>query len=388
MPEDKSKEDNNEAQSPEPDISESTPPAESPEAKKKSPMVWVTRIVLLLSLIVFIWYLLADRRTPYTNQVRVTELIIPITPRVSGYLTDVRVKLNSVVSLGDTLFQLDPIPFELAIHKARANVDMATQQMGAKGANVQAAASSVGVAKAQLDRAQRSYDRTQRILEKNPGAVSQADIDRVETSLNQAKEKLASSEANLVKAQEDLGDTGPNNSQLRLAVAELENAQLQLSYTTVYAPNDGVIESFNVDEGYYGQAGQPLATLVSKQDIWLQADYRENNLSNMKAGDPVKFILDVAPGRIFEGYVRGIGSGVDAGNPVNRGGLPTVGSTSSWLREPQRFPVTIAFDDEEALELCRAGAQADVMVYTGKHGLLNSIANFRIRLKSWLSYVN
>lgn len=388
MPEDKSKEENPETNTPESDTPKAPPAAEAPEAKKKSPMVWVTRVVLLISLLVFVWYLLADRRTPYTNQVRVTELIIPITPRVSGYLTDVRVQLNSVVSLGDTLFQLDPVPFELAIYKARANVDQATQQIGAKGANVQAAASSVGVATAQLDRAQRSYDRTQRILEKNPGAVSQADIDRVETSLNQAKEKLASSEANLIKAQEDLGETGPNNSQLRLAVAELENAQLQLSYTTVYAPNDGVIESFNVDKGYYSQAGQPLATLVSKQDIWLQADYRENNLSNMKPGDPVKFILDVAPGRIFEGYVRGIGSGVDAGNPVNRGGLPTVGSTSSWLREPQRFPVTIAFDDEEALELCRAGAQADVMVYTGSYSLLNSIANFRIKLKSWLSYVN
>jgi len=374
MPEDKSKEE--------------SPEAKAPDPKKKSPMVWVTRVILLISLVIFIWYLLADRRTPFTNQVRITELVIPITPRVSGYLTDVRVKLNSVVTLGDTLFQLDPVPFELALYKARANVDQATQQMGAKGANVQAAVSSVGVARAQLDRAQRSYDRTQRIQEKNPGAVSQADIDRVETSLNQAIEKLGSAEANLVKAREELGETGPENPQLRLAISELENAELQLSYTTVYAPNDGVIESFNVDEGYYSQAGQPLATLVSKQDVWLQADYRENNLSNMKAGDPVKFTLDIAPGRIFEGYVRGIGSGVDAGNAVNRGGLPTVGSSSSWLREPQRFPVTIAFDNEEALELCRAGAQADVMVYTGNYGLLNSIANFRIKFKSWLSYVN
>jgi multidrug resistance efflux pump len=383
MPEEKQTAENPEAKVPQ---EESTSPA--PETKKLSPMVWATRVVLLISLIIFIWYLLADRRTPYTNQVRVTELVIPITPRVSGYLTDVRVQLNSVVSSGDTLFQLDRIPFELALHKARANVDKATQQMGAQGANVQAAASSVGVSKAQLDRAQRSYNRTNRILEKNPGAVSQADIDRVETSLNQAIEKLASAEASLIRAKEELGETGPENSQLRLAVAELENAQLELSFTTVYAPTDGVIESFNVHEGYYSQAGQALASLVSKKDVWLQADYRENNLSKMQDGDPVKFILDVAPGKIFEGYVRGIGSGVDAGNPVNRGGLPTVGSSSSWLREPQRFPVTIAFDDEEALLLCRAGAQADVMVYTGDHGLLNSIANFRIWFKSWLSYVN
>ena len=357
-------------------------------SEKKPTMIWVIRVVLLISLLIFIWYVLADRRTPYTNQVRITELIIPITPRVSGYLTDVRVKLNSVVEANDTLFQLDRLPFELAIHKARANVDNATQHMGAQGANVKAAASSVGVARAQLDRSQRNYDRTQRVLEKNPGAVSQADIDRVETSLNQSIEKLASAEANLTRAQEELGVVGPENPQLRLAIAELQKAELDLSYTTIYAPNEGIIESFNVDEGYYGQAGQPLATLVSKQDVWLQADFRENNLSNMKPGDPVKFSLDIAPGKVFEGDVRGIGSGVDAGNAVNPGTLPAIGSSSSWLREPQRFPVTVAFDNEEVLALCRAGGQAEVVVFTGDHRLLNSIARIRIKLNSWLSYVN
>lgn len=345
-------------------------------------------MVLLLSLIFFIWYVLADRRTPYTNQVRITELIIPVTPRVSGYLTDVRVKLNSVVEANDTLFQVDKLQFELAVHKAVANVDNATQQMGAQGANVKAAASSVGVAKAQLDRSQRSYTRTQRILEKNPGAVSQADIDRVETSLNQSIEKLASAEANLTKAKEELGVVGPENPQLRLALAELEKAELDLSYTTIFAPNDGIIESFNVDEGYLCQAGLPLATLVSKQDVWLQADFRENNLSNMKAGDPVKFTLDIAPGKVFEGHVRGIGSGVDAGNAVVPGSLPAIGSSSSWLREPQRFPVTIAFNNQEVLELCRAGGQAEVVVFTGDHCLLNAISRMRIKLNALLSYVN
>ncbi len=181
---------------------------------------------------------------------------------------------------------------------------------------------------------------------------------------------------------------GPENPQLRLAIAELEKAELDLSYTTIYAPNEGIIESFNVVEGYYGQAGLPLATLVSKQDVWLQADFRENNLSNMKPGDPVKFTLDIAPGKVFEGHVRGIGSGVDGGNAVTPGTLPAIGSSSSWLREPQRFPVTVAFNDQKVLELCRAGGQAEVVVFTGDYGLLNSIARIRIKLNSWLSYIN
>ncbi|WP_289053104.1 HlyD family secretion protein [Carboxylicivirga marina] len=350
-------------------------------------VIWATRIVFLLAILIFIWYLVADRRTPYTDQARITELIIPITPRVSGYITDVNIKLNSTVASNDLLFKIDKEPFQLAIQKAKANLDNITQQIGAQDAGIEASASSVGIAKAQLDRAQRNYDRTQRIIKKNPAAVSQADIDRVETSLEQAKEKLSSANANLKKAKEQLGVTGPENPQLRLAISELEKAQLELTYTNIYASDAGYIESFNIDKGYYAAAGQPLATLVSKNDVWIQADFRENSLSHMKVGNNVKFILDIAPGKIFKGKVRSIGFGVDAGNTVNKGGLPVIKSTSTWLRDPQRFPVIIEFEDEEAITICRAGGQADVVVYASNSWFLNTIANFRIWINTYLSYV-
>ncbi|WP_075602458.1 HlyD family secretion protein [Saccharicrinis aurantiacus] len=355
--------------------------------KKGNPIVLFTRITLIIAILFFIWYVLSDRKTPYTQQAYITELIIPITPRVTGYVTEVNVQLNSSVKTGDKLFEIDKQPFDLALKKAEANLDNASQQIGAQGATVKAAASSVGVAKAQLDRAQRNYDRTQRLIQKNPGAVSQADIDRVETSLSQSVEKLANAEANLTKAKEQLGAEGNNNAQLRLAIAEVEKAELDLSFTNIFASNDGFIESFNIDIGYYAQAGQAMTTLVSKQDVWIQADFTENNISLMKIGNPVSFALDVAPGRRFEGKVRGIGNGVDTGNSVNRGGLPTISSSSSWLRDPQRFPVTISFTDEEAALICRSGGQADVVVFTSDSGFFNTLAKFRLWINSWLSYV-
>ena len=355
--------------------------------KKASPILWITRIILVLALFIFTWYIFSDRNTPYTDQARITELVIPITPRVSGYLTDVNIKLHSRVVFGDLLFRIDTVPFVIAVKKAEANIANVVQQMGAQSESINAATSSVGIAKVQLDRAQRNYNRIQRILEKNPGAVSQADIDRVETSRDQAIEKLASAEANLEKAKKQLGVVGPENPQLRLAISELKKAQLELSFTEIFASNDGFVESFNIDKGYYCQAGQPLATLVSKEDLWIQADFRENNLTKMKPGNKVKFIMDIAPGEIFEGTVRSIGYGVDSGNSVNRGGLPAIGNSSSWLRDPQRFPVTIAITDPEIMKLCRAGGQADVVVYTGDNHFLNLLANYRIWINSWLSYV-
>ena len=330
---------------------------------------------------------MADRYAPFTDQARIKTLVVPIVPRVSGYLTEINVRLHSIVSEGDLLFQLDKRPFELAVKKAEADLDNAAQQVGALSATVKSATGRLGVARAQLDRAQRNYNRTQRVLEQNPGALSQADRDRTETSLAQAVERVASAEADLDKAKQQLGATGPENPQLRAAIVALEQAQLDLAFTSIHAPSQGVIESFNVDIGHYGQAGQPLATFISTHDVWIQADMRENNIANIDVGEEVEIALDIAPGRIFNGTVRSIGYGVSTGKSNSRGDLPTVSSSQGWLREPQRFPVIIRIDDQEALGLIRSGGQADVIIYASGNPILNLIGWFQIRINSLLSYV-
>lgn len=360
-------------------------PEESPS--RKDPVRRITLIVLSVCVVIFIWYILADRYTPYTDQARVQTLLVPIVPRVSGYLTGVEVRLHSRVEKGDLLFQLDRRPFDLSVLSAEASVDQAVQTMGAQGASVKAAVARLGVSRAQLDRAQRNYDRVQSILAKNPGALSLADRDRAETSLAQAVERISSSEADLEKAKQELGVVGPENPQLRSAIVALEQAQLDLAFTTLRAPYPGVIESFNVDIGHYAQAGQPLATFIADHDVWIQADMRENNLVHIKVGDRVEFVLDVAAGHVFNGTVRSIGYGVSSMNGSGRGNLPTVSSSKGWLRDPQRFPVIIAFEGDEVLGYRRAGGQADVIVYTGKRPILNMIGWIRIRMTSLLSYV-
>ncbi|MFC2094286.1 HlyD family secretion protein [Bacteroidota bacterium] len=355
--------------------------------KKVDPVRRITKIVLIVCLVIFVWYLFADRFTPYTDQARIKTLVVPIVPRVSGYLTEVNVRLHSIVSEGQLLFQIDKRPYELAVKKAEADLDNVAQQIGVLTATVKSAAGRVGVSKAQLDRAQRNYDRTQSVLEKNPGALSQADVDRTETSLAQALERLVSAEADLDKAKQELGTTGPDNPQLRAAVVTLEQAQLDLAFTSIHAPSPGVIESFNVDVGHYGQSGQPLATFISTHDVWIQADMRENNIGNVEAGDEVEFALDIAPGSIFDGTVRSIGYGVSSGESNDRGDLPTVSNSQGWLRDPQRFPVIISINNDDFLGLIRSGAQADVIIYTSSNPILNLIGWFQIRIKSWLSYV-
>jgi multidrug resistance efflux pump len=354
--------------------------------KSNSSIKWITYFVLLIAIIIFTFNVLSDRQTPYTDQARINGLVIPITSRVSGYLTDIRVDLHSRVEVGDTLFQLDRRPFLLAIQKAEANLDNTAQNVSARTASVKSSAGRLGVARAQLDRAQRNYDRVQLVLKDNPGALSLADRDQAETSLSQAVEQVASSEADLERAQQSLGVSGPENPQFRASITALEQAQLDLAFSTVIATTPGVIESLYIDRGYYSQAGQPIATFVSYTDVWIQANMKENNISNLKVGDKVEFSLDVEPGKVFEGSVRSVGYGVSMGSG-NRGDLPSITGTTGWLRDPQRFPVIITFDNSDIVEKIRIGGQVDVVAYTGDNGILNTLGRWRIRVNSWFSYV-
>ena len=346
----------------------------------------ITKITLIACVVIFGWYILSDRYAPYTNVARAQALVVPIVPKVSGYVTDVNVRLHSVVSKGDVLFEIDKKVYKLAVAYAEAKLDDAGQEFGALTANVKSAAARVGAANAQLDHAQRSHDRVQQVVEENAGALAQVDRDLSETTLAQARAGLTAAEATLEEAKQQAGESGPDNSHLKAAIVALEKAQMNLAYTSVRAPSAGVIESFNVDVGHYSQAGQPLALFISMSDAWIQADMRENNLGHIEQGDKVEFTLDVAPGRVFKGTVRSIGFGVSSGARNTRGDLPTISAAGGWLREQQRFPVIIEMQ-RDAQEIVRSGGQANVIVYSGNSFILNTIGWAQIRISSWLSFV-
>jgi len=355
--------------------------------KEKSPVKIITLAVLLISLLFLIWYILSDRRVPYTDQARIDGLMVPVVPKVSGYLTQIRIGLHSEIKTGDTLFQIDKRPFELAVAMAEANLDNTAQNVASKTASVKSSAGRLGVARAQLERAQRDWNRVQLVLKENPGALSQADKDQSETALLQATEQVSSAEADLERAQQNLGISGEQNAQFRASVKALEQSQLDLAYTTIIAATPGYIESFSIDLGYYAAAGQPLATLVSEGASWIQADLKENNISLMKPGNKVEITLDILPGKIFTGKVKSIGHGVSTGN-TNRGDLPSISASQGWLHDPQRFPVIITIDDKSVLKQLRQGGQVDVVVFTGKEeGLLSMLGKLRIRIISLMSYV-
>ena len=200
---------------------------------------------------------------------------------------------------------------------------------------------------------------------------------------------MAGAKANLQKAIEGLGPRDEKNPQLLAARAALDKAKLDLQYTRIVAPNDGLVTDLRVDVGNFAATGQPLMTFVGAQKMWVEANLTENNLGHIKPGDTVDLVLDVWPDKTLRGRVRNITYGVTAAESTSKAGtLPTVQNARDWLRNAQRFPVLIDFEDpaEAAQVGARVGSQVNVLVYTGEHPLLNPMGRFLMWFSALLSY--
>jgi len=346
-----------------------------------------TLIVLAACVVLMIWYLVADRITPYTSQARVHALVVPIASEVSGTVTDVDVANNQFVSAGEVLFRIERDRYQFAVETAQANLQSARQATGVSTANIDSAMASLESARASLVRSEQDATRLARIRDEDPGAVSVRRLELAEATLTMSQAQVRAAEANLEKARQDLGVAGDDNARIVEAQAALEQAQINLLRTKIIAPDDGLVTDVRVDRGNFAAAGAPQMTFIATHNIWIQADFTENNLGNIKPGDPVEIVFDSLPGRIIAGSIRSTGYGVALGTPP-LGSLPTIENDRQWLRDAQRFPAVVDFELEDQRDqlAIRVGAQGSVVVFTGGNWLFNLIAKINIRITSILTY--
>lgn len=357
------------------------------EPKKTSDPVrrftWVLSVVVL---VLFIWYVFADRFAPWTDQARVQAWIVPITPKVSGKVEEVKVVQDQLVKAGDQLVKIDPDKYKLALQRAEAALELAGQDIGAGTAAVATAQAELVEAKANLAEIRVQVARVEAVEKK--GAISKAEADRARAERAKARAQVTSAEAELEKAKHQLGSQGEDNPKIRDALAALGQARIDLADTEIRAPTDGGITNLKIDEGYYANAGSPLMTFVSFSDTWIQANFRENSIGNIQIGDPVEIALDMAPGEVFKGKVFSRGYAVQQSSGGAAGEAAAIKGDSGWLRDAQRFPVIVQFEDDSSRGYKFVGGQADVQVYTQKSNwILNGLGGLWIRLMSLLSYV-
>lgn len=346
-------------------------------------------ILLMLILGSLIWYFAADRLTPYTSQARVQAFVVPVAAEVAGKVLQVHINNNDDVARGQSLFDIDPSQYQIALDRSRADYESVRRTVVAAAAGVEAAQASLRAAEANRIKAEKNATRQERLHQEDPGAISMRRLEISQASRVEALSREKAAEADLRRAQEAAGESGDNNAQLLSARAAIEKAELDLGRTRVVAPVRGMVTDLRIDAGQYAQAGAPLMTLIAIRDLWISAEMTENNLGNIEPGDEVAIVLDVMPGQVWRGRVRSIGSGVSTGQATQPGTLPTIQNSRDWLRQVQCFPVVVEFDPAEIEHLrgVRVGGQAEVLVYTGDHGLMNLLGSAFIRMMSLLSYL-
>jgi multidrug resistance efflux pump len=372
------------AETPQASASNSPDQHESADSVKRGGKVIGAIIVLSLA-----WYLLADRFTPYTNQARVEGYVVAVAPKVAGLITQVWVNNNQEVSEGEPLFQIDRSQYEIALARAQSDLDSARRQVSAGSASVDSARANLRAALANADKSQKNAERLLRLHQEDAGTISRRQLESAQANLAADRARVTAAEAGVQAAIEQMGGSEErDNSILRTAMTAVEKAQLDLENTLVRASSAGIITDLRADVGNYAATGSPVMTLVGIKDVWISANYTENNLGHIRVGMPVEILFDVLPGKIFPGVVRSIGLGVSGGNAPSPGTLPTIDNNRDWLRQAQRFPVIVSFDaEQEGLrEQLRMGGQVSVIAYSEGHGILKLLGKLYIRIMSWFSY--
>jgi multidrug resistance efflux pump len=304
-------------------------------------------------------------RFPTTDDAYVEANVVGIVAQVAGPIVDLPIRDNQPVRAGELLFSIDPRPFQIAVDQARAELDRTGQDVTALADAVSSAEAGVRYNQAALRLAQTQWRRVEPLAK--IGAVPFQDRDKAQANLDGARAGLDNAKAELAQAQANLGEFDENNPDIRAAVAQLDDAELKLSYATVAAPVNGLVTDLDLSLGTYATVGSPLLSLVNTDSWRVVAYYKETQLERIQPGQPAAVYLPAYPGVRFEGQVQGVGWGVEQqGSDGERGpdGVPTVSPTVDWVRMAQRFPVRITLPDLDPDHPLRKGMRATVRIDT------------------------
>ena len=199
--------------------------------------------------------------------------------------------------------------------------------------------------------------------------------------------------ADLERSKQRLGVEGQDNPKIQRALAALAEADLNLEWTELKAPADGVVSNLLIAPGTYARSGSDLLTFLDASDVWVEAYMTENNIGRAKVGSPAEVVLNMHPGRVLQGRIESFSAAVALSGSDEPGELASAPTTKGFLREPERFPVRIVLPGYEAGNAeddlrIQLNGQADVILYLSDNSLLNFVGRMYIRAVSFLSYAH
>lgn len=288
--------------------------------------------------------------------------IVAVNAEVSAPIIDVSVKENAVVKAGDLLATLDAQPFEITLMELRANLETERRAIETLKANYKAQVVSLEVAKADADFANREYQRQRKLAAGS--VVSESRLDQAQHDMQVARQRVVIAEQELQRLLVSLaGDpnlAAEQHPSVMEAMAKLERAELDLDRTQIRAPVSGVVSNVPT-RGDYARASFPLMSIVSADAIWVEANFKETQLTYVEPGQPVTVKIDSFPGWEWHGEVESIASATGAEFSI----LPPQNASGNWVKVVQRVPVRIRLDLAGDEPLLRAGLSTHVSIDTG-----------------------
>jgi multidrug efflux system membrane fusion protein len=349
-----------------------------------SARAWVL-FVLLVVVALVAYYVLSDRYTPLTTDAYVQAYVIQVAPRVEGQVVQVHGRENQAVKAGDLLFEIDRRPFQHRVDLLVAKRVQAVQQVAELEADLSAArAEDVRLV------AEEAYARVvhgqEQAIYKQDATTDRKYVEAVQ-KYKAAQAALERSGAQVRKAEQALAARiGAEHALVAEVEAQLASARLDLDWTRVYAPCDGIITDLQLRVGAYTHTGRAAMTLIDTSRWLVVANFRENALTRVREGQPAGVAFRGLPGRVIGARVVSVGRGVSLGQGVPSGQLPDVKVPTSWVPPAQRFQVRLTLDDPELVPL-RVGMTGSVAVYTEPEGMLNDITRSWHEVIAWLYHL-
>jgi membrane fusion protein (multidrug efflux system) len=325
------------------------------------------------------WF--SNRTLEATDNAYVQGNVIQITPQMGGTVTAVLADDTDFVKAGQALVQLDPADAKVALDQAEANLAQAVRQVrtlyannGTLGAQITVREADIAKAQNDLSRATDDLNRRQSLV--GNGAVSKEELNHAQSQVSAAQNALAAAKAGVAAAREQLssnqslteGTRIESHPSVMAAAAKVRETYLALHRTALPAPVDGYVAKRTVQLGQRVAAGAPLMSIIALNQLWVDANFKESQLRNIRIGQPVTLTADVYGKRMeYKGTVAGLGAGTGAAFAL----LPAQNATGNWIKVVQRVPVRVALDPAQLTQSpLRVGlsmeATVDVSDQSGK----------------------
>ena len=349
----------------------------APVKKKKSLL-----FPIILTVLVIVGGFIGFKKYTYglhheeTEDAQITTHMAPVVSKISGYIKEVKVQDNQFVHKGDTLIVLDNRDQKMAVEQAKAALGTAESQVqiakasaNAASKNINTSHAAVATANAQIEAAKvnvwkttqdlnryanliKDHSITQQQYEQVLAAKQTADrqLQVLIDQRNQAAVQTGAVQSQTVATSQQIGSAGAMVNQRQV---DVDNAQLNLSYTVILAPEDGFVSKVPVQAGQYIQAGAQLFSLVRDNEVWVVANFKETQLSKMLAGQKAEIKIDAFPDQKFEGVVSSFSPGTGSSFSI----LPPDNASGNFVKVVQRVPVRIDFKnlDKKIAQKLRSG---------------------------------